>query len=728
MSDPQERKAPLPARKPGRSGEHRVRASKASPDVFNLLAHLDRLLEQAVQRARAQHAEGDGDAAFRGIYISEHEVDRIIDLGPGGNAVGTNPLPEVALEHFQTLEPLEAASSYWQLTPFDHGVLLLALAPELDLRYERIYAYLQDDVTRRRPTVDLALQLLCDSPRERIIERRRFAPDAGLLRSGLLRLVADQNQLEPPLLAHYLRLDERAVRALIGDDRLDPRLRAYCERDRFSTKASQLGAEGDIARRLPHYVATARGASRPVRILFTGPATIAKRSAGEALAATENAPLLHADLALHESWRSDPGDVALSLLREAALSGSVLMVSGLRPTSPDDAAVRVLVRALSAYAGILLLASDGALPGASPEEFLGVPFSLPERDGRQALWRRAVSDAGFAPDEAALAALTNNFSLAPEQIRAAVEAARQRLEWRVTAVGTLRPGDVEAELLVAARAQTGAELATLTVRKSASYRWSDLVLPADSIQHLREICARVANSHRVAKGVQSPHFARATGVAVLFAGPSGTGKTMAAEVIANDLGLDLFRIDLSSVTSKYIGETEKNLERIFQAALRSNSVLLFDEADALFGKRSEVHDAHDRYANIEISYLLQRMEQYDGITILTTNQRSNLDEAFVRRLAFTIHFPFPEERERQSLWKKVWPVDTAIAPGVDFAVLARQFRLSGGNIRNIALSAALRAAGDERAVGLDDILHATRREYEKVGRLLSPAELEGAVA
>jgi len=215
---------------------------------------------------------------------------------------------------------------------------------------------------------------------------------------------------------------------------------------------------------------------------------------------------------------------------------------------------------------------------------------------------------------------------------------------------------------------------------------------------------------------------------VLFAGPSGTGKTMAAEVIANALGLDLFRIDLSSVTSKYIGETEKNLERIFQAALRSNSVLLFDEADALFGKRSEVSDAHDRYANIEISYLLQRMEQYDGITILTTNQRSNLDEAFVRRLAFTINFPFPEQDERCALWQKVWPSHTAIEPGVDFGILARRFRLSGGNIRNIALSAALRAVAEARPVALRDILHATRREYEKVGRLLSPAELEGAAS
>jgi len=181
------------------------------------------------------------------------------------------------------------------------------------------------------------------------------------------------------------------------------------------------------------------------------------------------------------------------------------------------------------------------------------------------------------------------------------------------------------------------------------------------------------------------------------------------------------------VVSKYIGETEKNLERIFTVAARSNSVLLFDEADALCGKRSEVRDAHDRYANIEISYLLQKMEQYEGITILTTNLRGNLDEAFVRRLAFTVHFPFPEEADRLRIWNQIWPAETHLDPDVDFRALAKHFRLSGGNIKNIALSTAFLAAAQNRPVRMSDVLHATRREYEKVGKVLSPAEIEAAV-
>ena len=195
-------------------------------------------------------------------------------------------------------------------------------------------------------------------------------------------------------------------------------------------------------------------------------------------------------------------------------------------------------------------------------------------------------------------------------------------------------------------------------------------------------------------------LAQGKGVTALFAGPSGTGKTMAAEVIAGELGLDLYKIDLAGVVSKYIGETEKNLDRIFAAAEDANAILFFDEADALFGKRSEVRDAHDRYANIEIAYLLQKMEEYDGVAILATNLRSNLDEAFVRRLAFTVHFPFPDEADRRRIWRGIWPAATPLAADVDLDFLAAQFKLSGGNIKNIALAAAFLAAADGRPVAM----------------------------
>jgi SpoVK/Ycf46/Vps4 family AAA+-type ATPase len=243
------------------------------------------------------------------------------------------------------------------------------------------------------------------------------------------------------------------------------------------------------------------------------------------------------------------------------------------------------------------------------------------------------------------------------------------------------------------------------------------------MQQLREICNHVKHRARVYdEWGFDRKLSLGKGLNALFAGPSGTGKTMAAEIMANELGLDLYKIDLSTVVSKYIGETEKNLSRIFAEAETSNAILFFDEADALFGKRSEVRDSHDRYANIEISYLLQRMEEYEGITILATNLRKNMDEAFVRRMQFAVEFPLPNENDRRRIWEGIWPDDTPRSPNLDLASMARRFELPGGNIRNIALAAAFMAANDGRVVNMTHLIHATRREYQKMGKVIAERE------
>jgi SpoVK/Ycf46/Vps4 family AAA+-type ATPase len=246
------------------------------------------------------------------------------------------------------------------------------------------------------------------------------------------------------------------------------------------------------------------------------------------------------------------------------------------------------------------------------------------------------------------------------------------------------------------------------------------------MEQLREIVLRVVHRDRVlSEWGFDRKLSSGKGVNALFAGSSGTGKTMAAEVIANELGLELYKIDLAGVVSKYIGETEKNLERIFNAAEHANAILFFDEADALFGKRSEVHDAHDRYANIEVAYLLQRMEQYEGISLLATNLRQNMDEAFVRRLAFIVQFPVPNAESRHRIWKGIWPTEIAFNDDVDLESIARQFKLSGGNIKNIALAAAFHAATDGGRVSMSHLLRATRREFQKMGKVLPELNLGG---
>jgi SpoVK/Ycf46/Vps4 family AAA+-type ATPase len=257
------------------------------------------------------------------------------------------------------------------------------------------------------------------------------------------------------------------------------------------------------------------------------------------------------------------------------------------------------------------------------------------------------------------------------------------------------------------------------------YTWDDIVLPRACLEQLREICAQARYRQHVFEhwGFKRK-VALGKGLSVLFVGPSGTGKTMAADIIANDLGLELYKIDLSGVVSKYIGETEKNLRQIFEAAEQSNAALFFDEADAVFGKRSEVKDAHDRYANIETNYLLQRIEDYEGIVILASNFPKNIDDAFTRRLRFIVEFPLPDASSRQQIWQHIFPAELPRSRDIDIDFLSRKLKLSGGNIKNIALNAAFLAAANSGVLAMEDIIHATKREFHKMGRLCVKADFE----
>jgi SpoVK/Ycf46/Vps4 family AAA+-type ATPase len=280
-----------------------------------------------------------------------------------------------------------------------------------------------------------------------------------------------------------------------------------------------------------------------------------------------------------------------------------------------------------------------------------------------------------------------------------------------------------ADLKNAARTQSQPRLTSLAKKITPHYTWEDIVLPSDRMAQLKEIANQVLYQHVVYEewGL-AKKSSLGRGVAALFAGQSGTGKTMAAEVIANDLGLDVYKIDLSGLVSKYIGETEKNLARVFEEASDTNAILFFDEADAVFGKRSEVRDSHDRYANIEVSYLLQKMEEYDGIVVLATNLRANLDEAFLRRMRAIVEFPFPEVEDRLSIWQRTLASTAPLDKDVDLRFMAQQFRIAGGNIRNIVLLGAFLAASEEKPIAMAHLIHAAKREYQKLGRLIAESD------
>jgi SpoVK/Ycf46/Vps4 family AAA+-type ATPase len=311
------------------------------------------------------------------------------------------------------------------------------------------------------------------------------------------------------------------------------------------------------------------------------------------------------------------------------------------------------------------------------------------------------------------------FRLSMGQIVEAAEVARLA----ATARGEERP--VASDLDLGSRQASSSRLGELASRLPPGYRWEDLVVPERQLDLLRSISAYLRHRDRVLSdwGYERS-VARTQGLKVLFAGESGTGKTMAAQVLAAELGLEIFRVDLATIVSKYIGETEKNLDRIFGAADGSNAILFFDEADALFGKRSEISDSHDRYANIEVAYLLQKMEGYAGAVILATNYRRNIDDAFVRRLDFVIDFPFPEAEDRKRIWRLLLPTEAPLGDDLDIDFLATQFKLSGGSIRNCSLSAAFQAADDDGVIGMRHLVRAVALEYGKQGRLTLEADFE----
>jgi len=410
-------------------------------------------------------------------------------------------------------------------------------------------------------------------------------------------------------------------------------------------------------------------------------------------------------------------DLALMLAeREAALQPAALLLQDLNRLKPDEATLLQRRLETRPLAPLLLLGVDGdfAWPG------LTIALPAPDFEARRDLWSRQLGHLEPALAEAANG-LASKFQLSAAQIADAVQAARGNALWRSPA----RPAVTLEDLYAAARGQSTPILSSLARKINPRFGWDDIVLPSDQIQQLREMGNYVEHHHTVyVRWGLERRLGLSQGLMALFAGPSGTGKTMAADILARALGLDLYRIDLSGVVSKYIGETEKNLQHIFNEAESSNAILFFDEADALFGKRSEVKDAHDRYANIETAYLLQKMEEYAGVVILATNLKMNLDEAFMRRMHFVVDFPMPEEEDRRRIWASALPAELPLGEDVDLDFLARKFRLAGGHIRNIVVAAAFLAAADGRVVRMPYLIAATRREFQKIGRMVTPSDFE----
>ncbi|HEX9671580.1 MAG TPA: AAA family ATPase [Thermoanaerobaculia bacterium] len=711
------------------------------------LRWLDHLLHLRLLERRGA-ADDDPLEAFKGLVISEQEILRLLAAAapPPGARAGVRSAelrPEVgtaldglalsiarrrdAASRRGTVLTLPQLARIFHLSPFEERCVLICLAPEVDRKYEKLYAYLQDDVTRRRPTVGLVLELLCGAPAEAHAARAAFEPLATLLRG---RLVQIENGAFSPLLSRPLKLDDRVAGFLLGSGSIAPAVQEVAELALPAAEdESRLVCE-EVRRRLADTVRQVLGRPEPggLVLYLHGPYGAEKQALARAVCSDLGLPLVAGDL---EKLLADPRpfeETVWLLAREAVLQPAALCLRGCDALFADEAGPaqhrdrqRALFEAVGAFSRLTFLlgerpwspAGKFPLPG-----FLDLELAPPEGAAALELWEERLRGTALA-DAVDAGALASRFRLTPGQVRDAVALAGNLARWRSPEEGAIAEGDLAA----ACRAQAGLKLAKVARKVEPRYGWDDIVLPPDQVEQLREICDRARHRHVVfGDWGFGKRLSLGKGLNVLFSGQPGTGKTMAAEVIARELDLDLYKIDLSQVVSKYIGETEKNLDHVFAAAESSNAILLFDEADALFGKRSEVRDSHDRYANVEVSYLLQKMEEYEGIAILASNLRQHLDSAFLRRLGFTVHFPFPDEGSRQLIWASAWPAEAPLGDDVDFAALAREYRLAGGNIKNIVLAAAFLAAAERDRVRQGHLLRATRREYQKMGKTINVAE------
>ncbi|MBD2102590.1 ATP-binding protein [Leptolyngbya sp. FACHB-261] len=628
-------------------------------------------------------------------------------------------------EDLQPPPALVLLSQRFGLSRFEQAVLLLCAAMELDTRIPSLCAQAQDDPNRPYPTLALALTLF-DEPAWDLL-----SPERPL---RYWRLIEINQTSAQPLTTSSMRANQRIVNYLKGLNELDEQLGSLL----FSFDPHQLLAEGlplppsqlAIVREIvDHLRQAAPNQPLPVlQLLGADPASkqlIAWQTCTELglhpyRLPVELLPAQASDLELlSRLWQRE------SLLLPLALYLDLEAVDN----APDQAgSLALLRRFLSRSNGIFFLDSrDVGLTLDRAVLSLDIPKPTPTE--QRQLWQLALGEqAGQNP-----ARLANQFRLNLAEIAKITQSA-----WKKTAqietvqIETAQSGAAQSGTTYQATAldnllwqgclaSTRPQLDTLAQRLDAKATWDDIVLPAEELDLLHQIADQVRQRSTVYDdwGFRR-RMNRGLGVNALFAGESGTGKTMAAEVLANDLSLNLYRIDLSAVVSKYIGETEKNLRRLFDAAEDGGALLFFDEADALFGKRSEVKDSHDRYANIEVNYLLQRLETYSGLAILATNLKSALDNAFLRRLRFVIAFPFPSVSDRKRLWQKVFPED-APTQALDLERLGR-LNLAGGSIHTIAINAAFLAARAGTAVTMPHVLSAARTEFRKLERPINEAD------
>jgi AAA+ superfamily predicted ATPase len=708
--------------------------------LLDELSRIDLLIRSYVENFQEELPEA-GDE-FRGLYVSEAEIEQIQKKPGFGSRYGelldirTERLREInalrdiidskkeeSLKKGRDLR-LHTISELFGLDLFEIDILLIGLAPELDLKYEKLYSYLQNDVTKKKPTVDLALEMHFSTIEEKIKARAYFSPDAPLRKNHLVHFSEGEENAGLSLLTRVIKIDERIINYLLEFNELDQRIQDFSYIIKPNRSFDDLILPADFISKLMNLANRYSENKLTSKLLFCGSSGSGRKTTAEAFCREAGINLLLVNSRAFLEGR--PIDTIYLITREALLQNAALYFQDFDELFEDNEQKNFpefLLQALKAFPGPIFLAGKKNMEvnkslinnGFTPYLFPLLSYSI-----RKQLWESCLKDYEL-DEEVDQNALANKFRFSGGQIRDAVctafnFAGENNPENPVLSMENLFRG---------CKAQSNQKLSSLALKINPHYTWEDIVIPKDTLEHLKEVSGFIKHKGRVHSdwGFEKK-LSYGKGLNVLFSGPSGTGKTMAAEILANEVKLELFKIDLSSLVSKYIGETEKNLKKVFDEAETSNSILFFDEADALFGKRSEVKDSHDRYANIETAYLLQKMEEHEGTVILSSNLRKNMDIAFLRRLHFTIEFPLPDEKSREDIWRKTFPEETPVESDIDFTFLSK-FKLTGGNIKNVVLAASFLAAEESEAVTIGHLIRATKREYQKIGKIFTEADFEG---
>jgi SpoVK/Ycf46/Vps4 family AAA+-type ATPase len=598
----------------------------------------------------------------------------------------------------------------FRLSDLDLAIVCVLLAPELDHELERAYAFALDDFTRKRGDIGFIARVIAagdPAAIDRVL--LRFDDAAPLRRLGvvIVGIAADM-----PATMRPARLADRIVAFLRGHDTVDELVHGLVRIDELAPRRTDVVMDPDLVQR----IARALDDGPAPRVLLAGPEGAGRGMIAEALFGERGRSSVRIDLAGIVAEGKIAERVAAAL-REAALRDAAAILDG--GTAIDRDATRALVHAIANSTADLAVPVVFTLT-THPSWLVEVVPALIELDvppplfrERLELWRRALPGSMVTAED--LEIVSSRYAFTGATIARAAHRAAQGAR-------LLDPSNPQVsldDLGDAARLMFSHRLGAMAQRIPIGFAWSDLVLPRDTQEAVREVVRFARHrSFLLEEWGFAAKLPYGRGVSAIMAGPPGTGKTMVAQLLAKELGYDLYRIDLSQVVNKYIGETEKNLAKIFDEAETSHAVLFFDEADSLFSKRTDVKSSNDRYANLEVNYLLQRMETFDGVTLLATNLEQGIDEAFKRRVRFSILFELPEEAERKKLWISMFPPRVPLAPNIDWDMMAKRFEMAGGYIKKAALRAALIAAEARRPITTADLLEAARQEYREMGRII----------